>query len=1232
MSTIDQCPSTKKAGVEIETELRARDVSQATGKTYWRSLDDLANTKDFRDFLQREFPAHASELLDGTRRHFLKIMGASLALAGAATIPGCRRPDHRILAYNQKPEEIIEGKPLFYASVLPLPGGGVAPILAETFEGRPTKLEGNPAHPDAMGKSNARTQAAVLALYDPDRDPETLAKWIGVYGESGVKAPVATAWADFEKFVGSTLMPTHEADRGEGLTFLVEKSSSPSTARMRDAVLSKYPRANWIAWESADLDERAKGAQLAFGGPHRISHRFERADVVVSLDDDFLGGESATLGGSRGWSSNRLREGTGATTAKDTKMSRLYVAESMMTTTGGQADHRYPLRPAAIGVLAVRIAQAVLARFGGSDRLATVLASVTQAGADLKLDEAVEHDLAAIVEDLIAHRGVSIVTVGESQPAAIHALVHAINGALDNLGKTVVAMPLDEKDDVSVVSSESLNRLRSLPASSRRTLVIIGGNPVYSAPADVDVAGMISAAARSVYLGEGDETAAAVGVWLPRAHTLESWGDAVSWSGHYSVVQPMIAPLFGGKTELELLATIAGLEQKDPYYIVQETAKARLGVASFDASWRRLVQDGVAISATPRGNGATRVRSDAIVPALVEWAGAAAKDLDKVDLVFTACSKVWDGRFANNGWLQELPDAVTKVSWDNPALVSKATAERLGLKTSRKLEGPLYNMVQMVRITVSGGKSLDIPIWVQPGMPDNVIGLKLGYGRTVCGRVGLGTGFNANVLRLRESLRVGKAESIAPVRGAKPFMIANTQDHWSMEGRDIVRDVDLVQWQRFGDEDYSKHADGSYSKDAYGNKRTGANFAAQLGMESHTPINRDVYTEPGRRGGQRPYFAVGADGKPMLDQQGRPMGRLNSQGKPRQQWGMTIDLTKCSGCSACVMACQAENNIPIVGKIEVAKGREMHWIRVDRYYASEKMDDSAFANPDMVVQPIACVHCESAPCEVVCPVNATVHSDEGLNVMAYNRCIGTRYCSNNCPYKVRRFNYFDYATKAYKGGFGQLGEPLPNAALPKNQNLVPPRLREPIEEVRTMQYNPHVTVRSRGVMEKCTYCIQRINAARVETKINDLDFIPDGFFQTACQQACPADAIVFGDIYDYVSNDGAGSKVYQKQNSARGYALLAYLNTRPRTLHLLRVRNPNPSLVDAERKARWAHPPGHHGGHEGHGDHGHHDEHAKKGPGHLMSLPVLGSEHAAASPINSMVSSMAQGMTQGVLS
>ncbi|MGP1347387.1 MAG: TAT-variant-translocated molybdopterin oxidoreductase [Phycisphaerales bacterium] len=1220
MSTIDQCPTTKKAGARIESELRARDVSAATGKTFWRSLDDIANTADFRDFLQREFPAHASELLDGSRRHFLKIMGASLALAGAATIPGCRRPDHKILAFNQKPEEIIPGKPLFYASSIPLPTGGVAPILAETFEGRPTKLEGNPAHPDSLGKSIATTQAQVLSLYDPDRDPQTLADWLNT-ADSDITPPKAASWAEFQSLVASTLTPNHTADQGEGLTFLVEKASSPSRARMRDAIRKRFPRATWIAWNPVDLDERAKGARLAFGGPHRIEHRFDRAKVVLTLDDDFLAGETATLTGVRAWAANRLREGQGESSAKNSTMSRLYAAESTLTLTGGQADHRYALRPADISILAIRLAQAIAPRAGtAGDRLAAAINNAAQNLSQRAAAGISDADLAAIAEDLIAARGASIVTAGESQPAAIHALVHAINAALGNLTQTVLAIPTDERDDASAVSSESLLRLRTLPATARRTLIIIGGNPVYTALADAGIAAMIEAAANCIYLGDADETAAAASMWIPQAHILESWGDAVSDSGHYSVIQPMIAPLFNGRTDLELLATIAGEQETDPYQIVRATARTFLAQpADFESTWRKLVQNGLHLRPVPRGNGPAQARRDAIATALGELAASIPATDDSIDILFSPCPKVHDGRYANNGWLQELPDPITKISWDNPARISKHTAERLGLKTSRKLDGPLYNKVQVVTINANGN-SIDIPIWVQPGMPDNVIALTLGYGRRICGRVGMGTGVNTYPLRNRDNLRVAKADSITPKRGAAPYLIANTQDHWAMEGRDILREVDFPQWKAFGDKSFSNYPDGRYKKDAYGNKRTGANFASQLGMESHTPVNEQIYLEPHRRGGKITYRATDENGQPILDEQGRPIGRLNRFGKPQQQWGMTIDLTKCTGCAACTVACQAENNIPIVGKIETAKGREMHWIRVDRYYASEKMDDSAYANPDVAVQPVACVHCENAPCEVVCPVNATIHSDEGLNTMAYNRCIGTRYCSNNCPYKVRRFNYFDYATKAYKGGFGQLGEPVSDALMPQNQHLIPPRLREPVAEVATMRNNPHVTVRSRGVMEKCTYCIQRINAARVETKITDLDFIPDGFFQVACQQACPADAIVFGDIYDYVSNNNAGSAVYQAQQSARGYAVLAYLNTLPRTLHLLRIRNPNPALVDEHRRARWEHPPGHH--HETHDNHGEHDEHHSKGPGHLMSLPVL-----ADAPSNAITT-----LTQGVLS
>ncbi|MEO1130777.1 MAG: 4Fe-4S dicluster domain-containing protein, partial [Planctomycetota bacterium] len=666
-------------------------------------------------------------------------------------------------------------------------------------------------------------------------------------------------------------------------------------------------------------------------------------------------------------------------------------------------------------------------------------------------------------------------------------------------------------------------------------------------------------------------------------------------------------------SELELLATLMGESSTDGYEIVRNTYAERTNLPrtipgsivanpDFEKRWRRCLHDGHdtqsigAIAAE-----APRVRSD-VVGRMITMATQAATMTDGIDVVFAPCAKVHDGRFANNGWLQELPGGVTKVTWDNPALISRRTAERLGIKTGRKLGGPQYNKVAWATVTVRDA-TLDIPVWVQPGMADDVIHLPLGYGRRHGGRIARDTGFDAFAIRPLGGWSYATGGSVEPARGRSPYLIATTQDHWSLEGRAILREVDLEHWKKHGDKVIER-------KDAYGNKEK-MHPANALGMEGHTPLNRDVYLQrPGRRGSSIFYHKVDDQGQAILDDKGRKQHPLNKWDKPVQQWGMSIDMTTCTGCNACVIACQAENNIPIVGKKEVAKGREMHWIRVDRYYASDRMDDSAFDAPDMGLQPMPCVHCENAPCEVVCPVNATVHSTEGTNDMAYNRCIGTRYCANNCPYKVRRFNLFDYATKKFMGdfkgivGIGDQDGGVPNEGIPgvvNNENFIPPRLREKVSDVESMQRNPNVTIRSRGVMEKCTYCLQRINAARVETKLEDLDMIPDGFFQVACQQACPTGAITFGDIYDYVSNDGAGSVVSQAKADLRTYAVLGYLNIVPRTTHMLRVRNPNHDIRPAGPD------PFEHG-------HGHDDEYGpeRKEEGHVMSLPILQSAGALA--------------------
>ncbi len=829
--------------------------------------------------------------------------------------------------------------------------------------------------------------------------------------------------------------------------------------------------------------------------------------------------------------------------------------------------------------------------------------------------------------------------VGPEQPAAVHALGVAMNAALRNIDATSALRPLDGPSrqldaDRGRSSAAALRALRRrIDQGAVSTLVTIGCNPAYDGPADLRLAEAIADVETTIHLGQYDETAAASTWVLRRAHALESWGDCIDWDGAYSIQQPMIAPLHEGRSDVELLGTILG-DGSDGYEILRRTIWRRFELPGafdpenprFASQWRRALHDGfwpgskAAYATIPQNS---QIRWSEIAAALRE-AAPRMRSAEGIDLVFTEHPFVGDGRFANNGWMQELPHPVTKISWANPALMNMATAKRLGLKTGRHLVARQYHHTQVVRIAV-GDRSIEIPIWIQPGLPDDTVILHLGYGRRVGGRIAQGTGVDVTPLRSTTSMRVATGATIEPARNASPQLIPCTQDHWSMEGRAILREADLPAWRTHGDllagpnrkfepgegdedepppghEHGGKHDRDYVVKDYYGNIRDDLTFAGRFGMEGHTPANESIYTQEQ----QHRYVATNPEThEPVLDAAGRPLPRKGEWGRIIQQWGMSIDLTKCVGCGTCTVACQAEHNIPIVGPKEVAKGREMHWIRIDRYYAGSVRDPLEDASPDMMQMPVTCLHCENAPCEVVCPVNATVHSEEGMNDMAYNRCIGTRYCSNNCPYKVRRFNWFDYATKQYKGGFGQIAEGTPDALMPKNENLMPPRLRQERREVATMQHNPHVTVRSRGVMEKCTYCVQRVNAARVESRLHDLDIIPDGFFQTACQQACPAEAIVFGDIYDYRSNGGAGSAVYRERRSQRTYGLLAYLNTRPRTTYKMRIRNPNPALVDEERRHRWE-DPFHHGHHDdaGHEHEGHdgHDEHAS---GRIMSLPII---------------------------
>jgi molybdopterin-containing oxidoreductase family iron-sulfur binding subunit len=1167
--SMDQCHSTVG-----ELSTKKPRVSHAgvgvTGRKYWRSLDDLADTPAFREFLEREFPNNASRLLDSSRRTFLKLMGASVALAGAATLPGCRRPDHKILPYSKSvPEEIIPGKPLYYATTLPLPGGEVEGVLVETHEGRPTKIEGNPLHPINNGKSTLWSQASILSLYDPDRlkDP--------VYTREGT---TARSWADFDAW-GSKHFAGLGVKQGEGLCFLVEKRLSPSRDAVKTALLKKFPKAKWLSYDPLQADEMFAGLAAAVGQPCRELFRLENADVVVSFDRDFLGLEAGQLVNTRGFASRRR--------AESGSMSRLYSIESAYSITGGRADHRLRLSPALVTMAVVALAKELVAQ--GAAKMTPALSAAIGAINIPSVGKAL--DMAFIVEvakDLAADEqgrsraGKTLVCAGASQPRAVHALVAALNASMGNVGKTVdyVAVPAE----FGASSAAALSELAAdLDAGKVDTLVCVGVNPAYDAPGELGLAKKLEKAAHRIVASvETTETSEMAHWRLPMSHWLEAWGDTVALDGTVGAIQPMIAPLYGTRSDIEILGGIAGVGT-DGHEIVRGAWRdvLKMGdLAGFERTWKRALHDGVGQRGAPLPSTVGAAMGDNAARMVSGLRLEAPRD-DEFEVVVIA-GNAGDGRFANNPWLQEIPDATNKIVWDNVAMISRATAEKFGLEQEKEtLE---VRHARMMTVSV-GGRSIDIAAWLTPGIPDNTIVIAAGYGRTACGLVGTGVGFGVHGLLGAGNLRrVGGAKIARAGGGAEKYPITCTQAHGSMEGRAIVREADFEAWKTFGEDPFhgfSQEEKDRVLKDPYGNARAitfgnnegRLNFAEMLGELSHAPANVNAYMNPQRGTKDQGAAAVGVHGSASTGKPAQPNTAVDFSKGP--QWGMTIDLSTCTGCNACTIACQAENNIAVVGKREANKHREMHWIRVDRYFAGD------VDSPGVMYQPVLCVQCENAPCETVCPVNATVHGPEGINYMVYNRCIGTRYCANNCPYKVRRFNFFEYGTKKFNGSY--IGKESLNemgVEGPKNPNLVPPRLRQQIDNISKLQKNPDVTVRSRGVMEKCTFCVQRLNEARIEMKLQNLRHIPDGFVQVACQQACPSDAIVFGDILD------TKSRVSKERGTARAYMLLGYLNTRPRVLHLMGVRNPNPKLCDPQRVASWSHPY-HHGGHEEDHDAGH---------------------------------------------
>ncbi|MEZ6165276.1 MAG: TAT-variant-translocated molybdopterin oxidoreductase [Phycisphaerales bacterium] len=1180
MSNLDQCPSSKG---KTEIPAKAPEMGRLNGRAYWRSLDEYSGTPEFKEFVEREFPSNASVLSEPSRRSFVKIMGAGLALAGAATVPGCRRPDRKIIPYAKTPPEVIPGKPLYFTTAMPLPGGGCEGLLIETHTGRPTKVEGNPLHPGNQGKSSTAAQASVLGLYDPERLK------FPVYNNPS-RGKLDATWDDYSAWA----TPHFEAlasNGGQGLAFIIDKQSSPTRQRLIGEVRSRFPRARFVFWSPAESRAPIDGSAIAFGSPQFVSYDFTGAQCVVSVGSDFMASGAGSVRNARTLASTRKVMKGGD------PMSRLYAIEAKPTSVGSLADHRFRVAPSQLNNFTIALARAVMAQAGSG-----------AAGLpDASVEGMSQHDIDEIAKDLVAHRNHSVVVPGDQLSAQAWAMCMAMNSVLGAMGSMVSTRAMNA-DLASDSAASMIELVAAMNAGSIDTLVTISCNPVYDAPASMGFADAFHKVATTVTFDTSMTETEHASTWsLNGTHYLEQWGDVEDLDGTYSVVQPMIAPLYDpARSDIEFLSGLAGSEGVHGIDLVKAT---RSGT---DAAWNRLLHNGFASAPRPS---AAPVRSAQVVQAAIGMGVAPAPGEGSMDVLFYT-SNFNDGRCANNAWLQELPEFGPSVVWDNPLLVSPLTAKKLGLLPEHSWQDE-YNpytkqqmpQAQLVTITLDGHE-MEAALWILPGMADNTVAIKLGYGRKIVGKVGFKVGHNTYEIKPASGTLASRGARISKASGT--YTIASTQNHWSLESRtSIVRALDKTWWDQYADLNVNA------TDEIYGRTSEELNIAEKLGELSHTPPNISIYKNPLNDSRRDPDPSNLHEDKV-----------LNRQVPPRYaqgpQWGMSIDLNACMGCNACTVACQSENNIPVVGKNEVAKGREMQWIRMDRYFVGDDLN-----NPDEIfVQPVACVHCENAPCETVCPVNATVHGDEGTNDMAYNRCIGTRYCANNCPYKVRRFNFFDFAPVKFNGGLDpqytskEIAQEFEETVAKDrtfNQNFIPPRLRKKLDEITKMHFNPDVTVRSRGVMEKCTYCIQRIHQARQEVKIrgiwDDKDQvgpIPDGFFNTACQQACPSDAISFGDILD------PESRVSKERDSGRSYLLLGYLDTRPRTTYMMRVRNPNPAIRVYDEHDPLSHGGGHgddsHGGGDGHGEESHGEQHSsayidrtKKfiDQGYSMSLKVL---------------------------
>lgn len=1223
-----------------------------TGRRYWRSLNELADKPEFKQWLEREFPAGDTLVVDGhSRRHFLKIMGASMALAGLG-MAGCRRPEAYIVPYTKSPEWLIPGETMQYVTSMPRSYGAQS-VLATSVDGRPIHLDGNKYFPGSNGGSDSLLQASILDLYDPERsrfykrrtaDDKITPEPEEPQGDM-TNLPRAEPWGeivDIQDFYTELkqLKRVYTGNKGRGLAFLNNVSVSPTRARLQEAVQQAMPNSFWSCYEPVSDAEAEKAAEAVYGEKLHAIPNFAKADVIVSLDCDFLGGEEGGPDATAGYAEGRRRMESKEAGAK---MNRLYALESRFSVTGGMADHRLRVRSSDLLVVASLLAlELSKALKNGGGKLASLPELQKYEGAgDSKLTEWIK----PMAEDLAKQAsGKTLLVAGRTQPAAVHAIVALLNDALGNVGSTVTYT------EPTHAPYEELSALvDKIDAGQVETLFIMGGNPVYNAPADLDFASKLEKVKKVIRVSlYEDETTEAADWQVPAAHYLESWGDGLSFDGTYLSQQPMILPLYGGLSQLDLVGMLLGMVQiptpegiPTPASAANETGDAATEQVNREAegdaapaaeakanaeavatetgetstpagvtpgadaamppaaptneelpeinsmflvqttfqklakvtgpledAWRKFLHDGYWAELV---SGGVKTKSaPTLNPAGIQKLVGPMQKITlpegQFEVTFFSDGKSGNGETVNNGWLQELPEPMTKLTWDNALLVAPADIPKLGITSS---ENPVWEETKeynpktgkvdqevsgvdvitlyefpMVEVTV-GDKKLKCAVLEAPGQAEGSVALALGYGRKRVGHVGAGSGFNAYKLRTAASPGFSLGATITKI--PTKYHLAITQEHNSMEARAQVRESTLETFEH------------------------NPKFVQDMGIASHMVKkgvnpkewgwNKKDWQESFQPFYQNPYYS-----KPKSEQ--NPL-----------QWGMNIDLNTCTGCNSCVVACQSENNIPIVGKEQVLYSREMHWIRLDRYFAGDRDD------PQVVVQPMTCQQCENAPCETVCPVNATIHNDEGLNVMAYNRCIGTRYCANNCPYKVRRFNYFDYQER------------------PVDQLYWGPLAKKGMADSEKMAQNPNVTVRMRGVMEKCTFCVQRIEEAKIaelrKAKGSKPALPPDGAVRVACQDACEADAITFGNIYDDEST------VSKMNANPRGYKVLDYMGVRPRIVYLGRVKNPNMAMPGADLIGNILPIAEHHGddhGKEGYGDHGkghdksHKDDHSHAEP------------------------------------